>query len=514
MTYEYYFIIKLSFMDIANIDNEEGCYLLQTEIDRLLNNNRYKIGRSNKLNQRLSNETSYRHATIIKIIYCKNSEICEQTIIRNFKIKFNNITSADSGSYGAEYFEGDVEDIKNEFESVCNNHILTIESKEVIVQNQEQENINEDINYEHKEIKLNSNIKTTLIHASNGEEIIRFEYKDIRFDKMFKSDLFYLQSVASSMGKAIHSPKLNMVPFINSYSFYCQLCLLDPTLPKYSNVYLKFTSVPKTVKIGKCYDLLNEPIEQNEKLIKIVPVKDDSTVEQKLIISEFSKVYEKENDENETFIYNNLNQVKVLFNSCISESDKVKLGFNNSKHIQKIVLSHDNYHGVWISPQVVRILINNYVEDSNVKKDYDDIMDSLNAYISNDDYTYTEHNDLLNQDCSYRLCHKYVVIQNNDDLMVNGSRLWNSICETENKKFAGKSLSRFLKSKRIQKIKEQFNRNYPNKSFHTEKIKNIKQPQFNGVYIHHVLVQYIIEYLDTKRARLIMNLINKQFGEK
>ena len=233
----------------------------------------------------------------------------------------------------------------------------------------------------------------------------------------------------------------------------------------------------------------------------------------KKIISEFSKVYEKENDENETFIYNNLNQVKALFNSCISESDKVKLNFNESKHIRKGKLA-DDYQGMWISPQVVRILINNYIEDPNVKKDYDDIMDSIGVYIEKDDYTYTEHNDLLNQNCSYRLFHKYVIIQNKDDLMVNGSRLWNSICETENKKFAGKSLSRFLKSKRIQKIKEQFDRNYPNESFHTEKIKNIKQPQFNGIYIHHSLVQYVIEYLDTKYARLIMNLINKQFGEK
>ena len=115
------------------------------------------------------------------------------------------------------------------------------------------------------------------------------------------------------------------------------------------------------------------------------------------------------------------------------------------------------------------------------------MMDSIDAYISNDDYTYTEHNDLLNQNCSYRLFHKYVVIQNNDDLMINGSRLWNSICEIENKKFAGKSLSRFLKSKRIQKIKEQFNRGHPNEPFHTEKIKNIKQPQFNGIYIFIML---------------------------
>lgn len=260
------------------------------------------------------------------------------------------------------------------------------------------------------------------------------------------------------------------------------MCLLDRTLPKYSNVYLKFTSKPKTVKIGRCYKLNRRySPEEREKLIKIIPVKNDSLVEQKLI-KEFDKVFEKEKGKNETFVYNNLNQVKALFDSCISESDKVKLNFNESKHIQKIVLSHDNYHGVWISPQVVRVLINNYVEDSNVKKDYDDIMDSLNAYISNDDYAYTEHNDLLNQNCSYRLFHKYVIIQNNDDLMVNGSRLWNSICEMENKKFAGKSLSRFLKSKRIQKIKEQFNRNYPNESFYTEKIKTSN---------NHNLMEYI-----------------------
>ena len=354
-------------------------------------------------------------------------------------------------------------------------------------------------------------INSSLTHASNGEDIIKFEYKNISFDKMFKSELFYFQSVASSIGKAIHSPKLNMTPFINSYSFYCQLCLLDQTLPKYSNVYLKFTSKPKTIKIGRCYkmDRRYSP-EERERLIKIIPVKNDSLVEQRLI-SEFSKVFEKEKGKNETFIYSNLNQVKALFDSCISESDKVKLNFNESKHIQKIVLAHDNYHGMWISPQVVRILINNYIEDPNMKKDYDDMMDSIDAYIEKDAYVYIERNRLLNQNCLYWLFHKYVVIQNNNDLMVNGSRLWNSICETENKKSAGKSLGRFLRSAQIQRIKEQFDIAYPNELFYTEKIKNTKQPQFNGIYVHYILTHFIVEYLDAKYALIVAKLMYKRF---
>lgn len=233
---------------------------------------------------------------------------------------------------------------------------------------------------------------------------------------MFKSELFYLQSVLSSIGKSIHNPNIRITRYFESYSFYCQLCLLDRTLPKYSNVYLKFTSKSKTVKIGRCYKLnMRYSPEERERLIKIVPVKNDSLVEQKLI-REFRKVFEKEKGKNETFIYNNLNKVKGLFDSCISESDKVKLNFNESKHIRKGKLA-DDYHGLWISPQVVRILINNYIEDPNVKKDYDDMMYSIDAYIEKDAYVYIERNHLLNQNCLYWLFHKYVVIQNNDDLI-------------------------------------------------------------------------------------------------
>lgn len=353
-------------------------------------------------------------------------------------------------------------------------------------------------------------MNTVLNHAVNGEDLIRFEYKGIIFNKMFKSELFYLQSVMSSIGMSIHNPKIRTTRYFESYSFYCQLCLLDRTLPKYSNVYLKFTSKPKTVKIGRCYELNRRySPEEREKLIKIIPVKNDSLVEQKLI-KEFDKVFEKEKGKNETFVYNNLNQVKALFDSCISKSDKVKLNFNESKHIRKGKLA-DDYQGMWISPQVVRILINNYIEDPNVKKDYDDMMDSIDAYIEKDVYVYIERNHLLNQNCLYWLFHKYVVIQNNDDLMVNGSRLWNSICETENKKFVGKSLSRFLKSKRIQRIKEQFDIAYPNEPFYTEKIKNTKQPQFNGIYVHYILTHFIVEYLDAKYALIVAKLMYKRF---
>ena len=40
-------------MEKIIITNESGCYLLQRESDRLLNNHRYKIGKSVNIKQRL-----------------------------------------------------------------------------------------------------------------------------------------------------------------------------------------------------------------------------------------------------------------------------------------------------------------------------------------------------------------------------------------------------------------------------------------------------------------------------
>ena len=158
------------------------------------------------------------------------------------------------------------------------------------------------------------------------------------------------------------------------------------------------------------------------------------------------------------------------------------------------------------------IQIHEYINSTNTKnKEFFRRLLHIVGYVQ---FADLKHIEVLIMEHFYNHLRNDTEYLNKYDLMVNASRLWNSICETENKKFASKSLSRFLKSKRIQKIKEQFNRNYPNESFYTEKIKNIKQPQFNGIYVHHSLVQYIIEYLDTKRARFILKLIYKQFEEK
>ena len=134
------------------------------------------------------------------------------------------------------------------------------------------------------------------------------------------------------------------------------------------------------------------------------------------------------------------------------------------------------------------------------------IIDSLNkdVYISN------EFNKEMNTKCMYWKFHKYTIIQNENDLYVNGSRLWNSIIKNDNLDIRIK-FSVFLKSKRIQQIKEQFELMYPGKVLYKTNIKNNSQPYFSGTYVHHVLIHFIISYLNARYAIMVSELMYRLY---
>lgn len=356
-------------------------------------------------------------------------------------------------------------------------------------------------------------VKTHLSHTSNGADVIRFEFKNVALDKLFNEELFYLQSVIKSVERTIGHKLTGINSFTSSYMFHKQLSLLDHKIKCCGNVYMKHGKQPGTVKIGRCYKLNRRyGTDERDKIIKLVPVLNDTQIEARLL-KEFNKVYELVPRTKETFICPNLREAERLFTSSINRSEIVKFDSSDTNGHVKRYRTIPELDGLWCSTTAARVIINNYVEEPNLQKDFLELFDAIDARISKDIYIYYEFNKQLRQECMYWMFHKYVVIQNNDDLMVNGSRLWNSIYEREikGKVKAKPLLSTFLKSKHIQHVHEQFKQLFPNDAFYTEKLKNTGQPQFNGIYVHYTLVHFIVEHLDAKYALMVAELMFRRF---
>lgn len=81
-----------------------------------------------------------------------------------------------------------------------------------------------------------------------------FQYKGLKLEKHSEYDMFYLQSVIQNLKKH-YVERHTVESFINSYSFYVQLRLLDRRLPKYGNVYLLINKEKKTCKVGMSYNI-------------------------------------------------------------------------------------------------------------------------------------------------------------------------------------------------------------------------------------------------------------------
>lgn len=121
----------------------EGLYLLREERFIETNKDIYKIGRSNRIYKRVSN---YPNGTIVYLmIACTESEQHERYLIDIFNNKF-----IKSKYYGNEYFEGDLNQMKN----TIINYIKSISIADVIL-------INNNIKIE----TVNKNTKTTILKS-------------------------------------------------------------------------------------------------------------------------------------------------------------------------------------------------------------------------------------------------------------------------------------------------------------------------------------------------------------
>ena len=102
-----------------NSDEDEGLYLLHTREFITTNEPIYKIGRSNKLDNRVKQYPN--GSKIMLMIKCKNTKSCENNLKKLFKSKFIQKTY-----YGTEFFEGNYIDMIKEICDYVNNFNVLI----------------------------------------------------------------------------------------------------------------------------------------------------------------------------------------------------------------------------------------------------------------------------------------------------------------------------------------------------------------------------------------------------
>ena len=111
-----------------HFDERGGCYLIQLAHECSIRSNIFKIGcTGNFHNRTFKPSPEYRNCRIIRTcgMSTSKSKLCEDEIIMVFNRLFTNVEQAkdiNSTAFGTEYFEGDENDIIDEFDRICRKH--------------------------------------------------------------------------------------------------------------------------------------------------------------------------------------------------------------------------------------------------------------------------------------------------------------------------------------------------------------------------------------------------------
>ena len=355
---------------------------------------------------------------------------------------------------------------------------------------------------------MSSKYKIELQHITDENNNIIFTYDDLILYKNDDLDLFNIRSLNKIIIKII-GRKVNTKIFLLSYRFYLQLAQIDKTLQKYNFVYLRIIDSSKKIcKIGRTYNINRRYDTSAVKTVDmLIPVTDDIKVES-LLIKRFTDEFKRIGKSKETFKYKNLKVTKELFKN-ICRPFEIKTKIKETEHI-KTLITKQHHSEIHVSIEVCDIIFNNYVNDNNYIQKFDTMKQYIINSMNKDEYMCSEYNKLLKTKCLYWKYHKYTVIQNESDLYINGSRLWNSVIKNDGIKKKTK-LSKFLKLKYIQDIIKEFRVIYPGQEPYRKEIINKEQPYFSGIYIHYALVHFMLAYLNARYALTVSELMYRLY---
>lgn len=223
-----------------------------------------------------------------------------------------------------------------------------------------------------------------------------------------------------------------------------------------------------------------------------------NVVETKLI-KHFKTIFGPPVQGNETFEYNDIENVKKEFQTVIA-NDKIEIDVQKdlSQYIFKLRTIQQRRNN-WISFDVMRVLFNYFVDDEHDRKDITEFLSLIKYAIERDSYVYSTYNHSLKTNVEYILFHKYRMLKNQNDNYINGSALYNSIRKADHTKLKYSSFKRYMDSDRFQYRIQQLKEVRPNDEpwyWH----ENNDQKYLEGYYVHYALVHFILDDLNARYA--------------
>ena len=342
-----------------------------------------------------------------------------------------------------------------------------------------------------------------LLISKNGE-MIHYSLDGIVLDKSVDTKFYTLSSIA----KTCKVPKKAFESFIQTQKFQaCAKCFIND-FKMSESVYL-IDYGRHIVKIGRTFNI-NErypPSVINNLLVSVVPVSNMEECERKLI-AKFKSVFTLHQG-NEFFKVPDVEGAANVFNS-IAEKYRVDES-NDNKYIK--YYSKDKKFGtcIMIHPELVPILLSLYSKYS----DYNQIINTFELIeretdkVNINDFasTFEESESRF----YYWKFNGYTVIVDIKNDQINASRLWNSICESQNITPKPK-LSVFLKSKFMSNVMKL----HPEIKIESRSFRD--KPLLNGKYLPSYFAHFIVHQLDAKYAvevaKRMTNIFFKQASSK
>lgn len=264
-----------------------------------------------------------------------------------------------------------------------------------------------------------------------------------------------------------------------------------------------------TFKIGRTYSFEQRySLAKRDLRDKIIAVHDDRVAEKELI-EYFKTRYRQVSGTKEEFYYESIEEIRKEFSNRLKKY-KIEIDYKQSKHIKTTKFS-ETRRGLWVSKDVVDLILNYYIEEPKSRKQVNSMLKMINTQIDKDVYQFIQYDEKYKTNCLYWKFHKYTIIQRENSLRVNGSRLYNSICKAEGIKKKYESFKKFMNSAKMRRLIKEFNELYPYEDAYIWQ-ENKENKYLEGYYIHYLFVHFIVEYLNPKYAFFVSELMFKTYN--
>ena len=288
----------------------------------------------------------------------------------------------------------------------------------------------------------------------------------------------------------MHENQNQISRYINSYPFQVIMKTIDTTIKLPNIVYLIKVS-DSVFKIGRTHDFEQRYSKDiRAKADSVVYVDNEVNVE-KLLINAYKRAGYELYRGKEWFRFTSFKEVKEIFDKTV-ETHKKEYKKPITNLIQFTVQDHTT---IWyIDIRLLSFLIYKYIRDETYAKEVNTFV-KLVSQQTKDKYFDILYDKQIKQNCLAWTYMGVVMMEREKDMLINISRVQNSICRSF--KIPKKKVADFMRRADVKRIRERFEKLYPNEIFAVPNYQNKEQPWMNGTYLHWRLINVFLGWVRT-----------------